>query len=1057
MKETISERLEKYFFNLQYEDYDKTDQKLIQLLSLETEECEELYQKEPKLFDQYFRMTKINEPDTESEQEDNFKTNTKTVKFEYSDMEDDEAESSYTATRRGNKKKYEFKMPVHNGIPNSGQGPNTINVLNIDCIQDLKLRERVVEKWVTEISLILQTNPDEFEKAKNVLLLLEHKTDGIVQKFLRNNNWNEELHGSDLFDNLINVIYTTFLGLDYISNKDFTINKKVDIARVSMTKLQLHDISLLDKYTCMYESYLYDIPQRSEYAQWISAYLMKIPIIGETCTDRWKKEATGEIQQTSLSYATKIAKEEIDRICQDRYKQQKLKTISKDCCSILSDFKNFDIGKKNYTKKKYKNKKKYKSFWKKKRRKFSPGKYFKKPSKETPKKTTSCPQGKKKCRCWICNEEGHYANECPNRKKYPDKVKVLQTANNGGYEALEEEYDGASLCLASKFIIPDELWENAPKEISATIANGETIKINKVCRNINLELSGEHFNVPTIYQQNSGIDIIIGNNFCQVYGPFIQWIDRIAFHLNNDMVIIKKVTEAYSKGKPGFLETQEKGSKEKQIPGTNITHEEINKERIISIQTTRFKQIEDLLEKVCSENPIDPNKTKGWMKASIKLIDPKTVIREKPMVYSLQDREEFSKQIKELLDMRLIIESKSPHMSPAFLVNKDAEKRRGKKRMVVNYKAINDATIGDSHNLPNMHELLTLLRGKNIYSSFDCKSGFWQVLLDEESQLLTAFTCPDGLFQWKVLPFGLKQAPSIFQRHMQNALRGLEGFCTVYVDDIMIFSKNEQEHYVHVTQVLRTILKYGIILSKKKAHLFKTKINFLGLEINEGTHCPQKHILEHLHDFPNVLEDKKQLQRFLGVLTYAETYIEKLAAMRKPLQAKLKKDVIWNWSNADTDYIKKIKKVLINFPKLYLPNIEDSLIIETDASDEFWGGVLKAKNPKNEEQICRYTSGSFKAAEKNYHSNEKELLAVKRVITKFSVYLTPVNFLVRTDNKNFTYFLRTKIAGDNKLGRLIRWQEWFSRYTFTVEHLAGNKNVLADCLTRDFRYTLHHP
>nr|KAJ0188708.1 hypothetical protein LSAT_V11C900505850 [Lactuca sativa] len=708
--------------------------------------------------------------------------NPSTVKFEYSDMEDDEAESSYTATRRGNKKKCEFQMPVHNGIPNSGQGPNTINILNIDYIQDLKLRERVVEKWVTEISLILQTNPDEFEKAKNVLLLLEHKTDGIVQKFLRNNNWNEELHGSDLFDNLINVIYTTFLGLDYISNKDFTINKKVDIARVSMTKLQLHGITLLDKYTCMFESYLYDIPQRSEYAQWISAYLMKIPIIGETCTDRWKKEATREIQQTSLSYATKIAKEEIDRICQDRYKQQNLKTISKDCCSILSDFKNFDIGKKNYTKKK---------------RKFSPGKYFKKPSKETPKKTTSCPQGKKKCRCWICSEEGHYANECPNRKNTLTKsrfykpltmeaMKLLkksmmvynmflyimlrqnlhQTLKNTNQQRMtqtspiqtplsrEEEINhfcanlqkiddslimnltnpnsiyvsaflnfkgykkfrvhcfvdtGASLCLASKFIIPDELWENAPKEISATIANGETIKINKV-------------------------------------------------------------TEAYSKGKPGFLETQEKGSKEKQIPGTDITHDGINKERIISIQTTRFKQIEDLLEKVCSENPIDPNKTKGWMQASIKLIDPKTVIREKPTVYSLQDREEFSKQIKELLDMRLIIESKFPHMSPAFLVNKEAEKRRGKKRMVVNHKAINDANIGDSHNLPNMHELLTLLRGKNIYSSFDCKSGFWHVVLYEESQLLTAFTCHDGLFQWKVLPFGLKQAPSIFQRHMQNAL-----------------------------------------------------------------------------------------------------------------------------------------------------------------------------------------------------------------------------------------------------------------------------------------------
>ena len=109
------------------------------------------------------------------------------------------------------------------------------------------------------------------------------------------------------------------------------------------------------------------------------------------------------------------------------------------------------------------------------------------------------------------------------------------------------------------------------------------------------------------------------------------------------MVIVKKVTEAYSRGKPGFLETQEKGSKEKQIPSTNITHEEISGERLISMQTTKFKQIENLLENVCSENPIDPEKTKGWMKASIKLINPNTVVREKPMVYSLQDREEFSK------------------------------------------------------------------------------------------------------------------------------------------------------------------------------------------------------------------------------------------------------------------------------------------------------------------------------------------------------------------------------------------------------------------------------
>nr|GEU40147.1 retrotransposon protein, putative, Ty3-gypsy subclass [Tanacetum cinerariifolium] len=160
--------------------------------------------------------------------------------------------------------------------------------------------------------------------------------------------------------------------------------------------------------------------------------------------------------------------------------------------------------------------------------------------------------------------------------------------------------------------------------------------------------------------------------------------------------------------------------------------------------------------------------------------------------------------------MKLIIQSKSPHMSPAFLVENEAEKRRGKKRMVVNYKKVNEATIGDSHNLPNMQELLTLLRGKNIFSSFDCKYRFWKVLLGEQSQLLTAFTCPNGHFQWKVVPFGLKQAPSIFQRHMQNALRGLENFCTVYVDDIIVFSESEEKHYIHVLEVLKTISKHEL-------------------------------------------------------------------------------------------------------------------------------------------------------------------------------------------------------------------------------------------------------
>nr|CAH68829.1 polyprotein [Carnation etched ring virus] len=639
----------------------------------------------------------------------------------------------------------------------------------------------------------------------------------------------------------------------------------------------------------------------------------------------------------------------------------------------------------------------------------------------------------------------------------PNSIYVKGILKFPGYKQLELHCyvdTGSSLCMASKYVIPEEYWQTAEKPLNIKIANGKIIQLTKVCSKLPIRLGGERFLIPTLFQQESGIDLLLGNNFCQLYSPFIQYTDRIYFHLNKQSVIIGKITKAYQYGVKGFLESMKKKYKVNRPEPINITSNQhlfleeggSNIEELCyEIQISKFSAIEEMLERVSSENPIDPEKSKQWMTATIELIDPKTIVEVKPMSYSPSDREEFDKQIKEPLDLKVIKPSKSPHMSPAFLVENEAERRRGKKRMVVNYKAMNKATKGDAHNLPNKDELLALVRGKKIYSSFDCKSGFWQVLLDKESQLLTAFTCPQGHYQWNVVPFGLKQAPSIFQRHMQTAFNQHSKYCCVYVDDILVFSNTEEEHYIHVLNILRRCEKLGIILSKKKAQLFKEKINFLGLEIDQGTHCPQNHILEHIHKFPDRIEDKKQLQRSLGILTYASDYIPKLASIRKPLQSKLKEDSTWTWNDTDSQYMAKIKKNLKSFPKLYHPEPNDKLVIETDASEEFWGGILKAIH-NSHEYICRYASGSFKAAERNYHSNEKELLAVFRVIYKFSIYLTPCRFLIRSDNKNFTHFVNINLKGDRKQGRLVRWQMWLSQYDFDVEHIAGTKNVFADFL-----------
>lgn len=639
---------------------------------------------------------------------------------------------------------------------------------------------------------------------------------------------------------------------------------------------------------------------------------------------------------------------------------------------------------------------------------------------------------------------------------------------------------GASICCATKNILPNEKWVTLEKPIKVKIADNSIILIEKAAKDLDVTVAGKIFRIPTLYQQETGIDILIGNNFLNTYRPFIQDLEHIVLHTleEKEPVHISKVRKAFKIADSNFLEYYRKRKRgevniDKPKP-TNISSESIvnhpydiylqeletghlieEDEKIFITNLEQSSKIEKLLDQCCSENPMDAKIVKNPMTSSIILTEPSKVIRVRPMSYTPQDREEFSKQIKELLDLGVIEPSTSPHSSPAFLVENHSEIKRGKRRMVINYKELNKFTIDDGYFLPHKDQLLARIRGKTYYSGLDCKSGFWQVRLDDESKLLTAFSCPQGQYQWKVVPFGLKQAPGIFQRFMDNYFKPLGDYCCVYVDDILIYSNTLEEHYKHLANVLQTCIDNGIIISRKKATIAQKNIQFLGLEIELGKHKLQPHILEGIQKFPSEISDKTQLQRFLGCLTYAEGYIKKLAEMRKPLQAKLKKDVPWKWISSDTEYVNKVKKQIINLPALYHPLPSDHMIIETDASGEHWGAALKAKTTDSEE-LCRYTSGGFQGAELNYHSNEKEYLAVKKAITKFRIYVIDKEFTVRCDNKNFGYFLRTNIAGDYKQGRLIRWQQWFNHYKFKVEFIEGKKNCLADALTRELADDFQH-
>ena len=335
------------------------------------------------------------------------------------------------------------------------------------------------------------------------------------------------------------------------------------------------------------------------------------------------------------------------------------------------------------------------------------------------------------------------------------------------------------------------------------------------------------------------------------------------------------------------------------------------------------------------------------------IINSEYTIKTAPIEANNEDTKEFDIQIKELLQLEVIRRSTSRHRSAAFMVISHSEQIRGKARMVINYKRLNDNTRTDAYKLPDKSELINRIQNKKIYSKFGCKSGYWQVKMHPDSIEWTAFTCPGGHFEWLVMPFGLKTAPPIFQRKMDNIFGEYKHFILVYVDDILVFSQNMQEHLGHLQIIFRLFVKHGIIISKKKMELCKTYINFLGITLENGKVKLQPHIAKKVLEMLDKLEKTKDLQKFLGLVNYARNFIQDLGKIAGPLYAKTGSKGQKNFNIEDIKLIQKIIEKIKNIPDLKIPLESDYLIIQTDGSDLGWGAILKARpnkySNKNEE------------------------------------------------------------------------------------------------------------
>jgi hypothetical protein len=403
-----------------------------------------------------------------------------------------------------------------------------------------------------------------------------------------------------------------------------------------------------------------------------------------------------------------------------------------------------------------------------------------------------------------------------------------------------------------------------------------------------------------------------------------------------------------------------------------------------------------------------------------------------------------NEECEQLIQQGLVSPTNSPWACKAFYVNNRAEQVRGKLRLVIDYKPLNEFLQDVKFPLPTRKSLLQHLSGAVIFSKFDLKSGFWQLGVHPDEQYKTAFCLPNRHLQWKVLPFGLKTAPSLFQQAMLKIFRPILHTALVYIDDILLFSTSTTDHVQLLQQFQSITEEYGIMLSARKMVLAQPNIDFLGVHITDGKFAPQAHLATELLTFPEDDLSKRQVQQFLGVINYLSDFVPKLSKLTQPLRKMLMKNPP-PWTSKQTAAVRALKQVIQKLPPLKIPST-GLRIVQSDASDKYWGAVL-LEEVNGKRQICGYRSGRFKDSEMHYHSTFKEILAVKKAIEKFEFHLIGHKFQVEMDMSSFPKMLhfKQKVVPHQQL---LRWSEWFSKYDFTSVYLKGTKNILADMLSR---------